>query len=181
MKKTYLAAGIVVAIVVIGAVLVLTRKNPPVDNTKTASDVTPPVAVPPTVVPDTAEPPLPTIPTPPPPPKAPATKPDAHFSGEGDITGESDVMVYEVSFDGKKFSPSTVTVKAGDIVQFKNKSTENFRPASDPHPAHTNYPGFDAQQQLAPGKTFEFKFLKLGSWGYHDHLHPSITGTVVVK
>src|ERR1051326_866180 len=67
------------------------------------------------------------------------------FSGEADIMGK----VYEVDYTSSGFSPSTLTVKAGDTVVFKNKSSSAFWPASDPHPTHTDYPGFDAKQPIA--------------------------------
>jgi plastocyanin len=100
------------------------------------------------------------------------------FSGEADVTG--DTAVKEVVYDGTKFTPATVTIKVGDIVVFKNQGTSPFRVASDPHPTHTNYPEFDSKSAVAAGKSYEFKFTKVGTWGYHDHMNPSATGTVKV-
>jgi len=106
-------------------------------------------------------------------PKPPATAPPgSHFSDEQDIEG-NDVQVYEVDYNGMGFTPASLSIKAGDIVVFKNKSNLDFWPASNPHPTHTDYPGFDAGQSLAPGKSFQFKFVKTGSWKFHNHLNPS--------
>ena len=108
--------------------------------------------------------------------KAPA---NTHFSNEADVTGKG--AVREVDFDGSNFSPSTLTIKAGDTVVFKNKGNSDFWPASNPHPTHTDYPGFDALGPVAPGQFYQFQFNKVGTWGYHDHLNPSARGTIIVQ
>ncbi len=102
------------------------------------------------------------------------------FSGEDDITSP-DVAVFEVSYDGTSFTPKTITIKQGDIVVFKNNSNKDFWPASNNHPSHTLYPEFDPKKSIAPGGKFEFKFLKTGTWGFHDHKNDDATGTIIVK
>ena len=42
------------------------------------------------------------------------------------------------------FDPETLTIKVGDTVEFKNESGEDKWPASNVHPTHELYPGFDA-------------------------------------
>jgi len=106
---------------------------------------------------------------------APAT-----FSPGGETPG-ANIQVVEVDFNGSSFAPNTVTIHQNDYVFFKNKSTVDFWPASNPHPTHTDYPGFDAGKPIPPGGEYKFQFTKIGSWGYHDHLDPSIGGTVVVS
>ncbi len=92
------------------------------------------------------------------------------------------------------FSPNPLTIKVGDTVTFVNKDTAQHWPASAVHPTHTVYPGsdinkcgtaeaatiFDSCKGLATGETFEFTFTHAGSWNYHDHLNPSLWGTIVV-
>ena len=102
-------------------------------------------------------------------------------SGENTDAGGSGIQVVEVDFDGSGFTPATVSIKAGDYVFFKNKSGVDFWPASDPHPTHTDYPGFDAGHPIAPGGEYKFQFNKVGSWGYHNHLQPSEHGIVKVS
>ena len=53
--------------------------------------------------------------------------------------------------------------------------------ASSPHPAHTDYPEFDAKRGIAPGETYEFTFTKTGSWKYHNHVNLGKYGTIVVQ
>ena len=86
-----------------------------------------------------------------------------------------------VKFTGTAFEPSTLTIKAGDTVTFENKSGDDFWPASNVHPTHLLYPGFDAKKPILDGGSYSFTFTKTGSWGYHNHLTPDIQGTIVVK
>ncbi|MBI3037354.1 cupredoxin domain-containing protein [Candidatus Woesearchaeota archaeon] len=87
------------------------------------------------------------------------------------------------------FSPNTLTAKSGDTVMFVNKDTAQHWPASAVHPTHVVYPEpggcigskFDACKGLAQGESFTFVFNEKGSWKYHDHLNPSLWGTIVVN
>lgn len=83
-----------------------------------------------------------------------------------------------VTYDGKSFSPINLKVKAGTTVTWKSSSTAPMWVATDPHPAHTEYSGFDAKKST---NEYSFKFDKTGSWSYHNHLNPSAQGTIVVE
>jgi plastocyanin len=86
-----------------------------------------------------------------------------------------------VKFTDNGFEPSTLTISSGDTVEFENKSSDDFWPASNVHPTHLLYPGFDAKKPILPGGSYSFTFTKNGSWGYHNHLEPDVQGTIVVK
>lgn len=87
-----------------------------------------------------------------------------------------------VVYDAGGFSPKSVTIKKGGAVIFRNKTGKSASVASNPHPTHTTYPEFDQYKTDQRGKDeFRFVFEKVGTWGYHDHLNPSITGTVIVE
>lgn len=87
----------------------------------------------------------------------------------------------EVDYTATGFSPATVTVKKGTTVKFINKSDGQMEVASNPHPIHTDYPGFDQYKSAQKGQMeYDFTFEKVGTWGYHNHLNPTDTGTVVV-
>ena len=79
------------------------------------------------------------------------------------------------------FSPSILEIKSGESVTFINKDSTRHWPASDVHPTHKIYPGFDALRGLAQGEEYSFTFTKQGSWGYHDHLAPRLKGTIIVN
>jgi plastocyanin len=79
------------------------------------------------------------------------------------------------------FDPQTLTINSGDTVKFENKSSDDAWPASNVHPTHLLYKGFDAKKPLLPGDSYSFTFTKKGSWGYHNHLQPDVQGRIVVR
>ena len=93
------------------------------------------------------------------------------------------------------FTPSTVTVDAGDEVFFWNKSDDFLWIASAVHPVHSEYPGthinncgtsaatgtFDSCGNIAVKNGWTFVFNEKGSWVYHDHNDPTRTGTIIVQ
>lgn len=104
---------------------------------------------------------------------------------------EKNVIIYT----NADYSPNTITIKAGETVIWKNQSSRSMWPASAMHPTHRVYSGtsldehcpditnsdFDACTGMLPGNSWSFKFDKIGSWKYHDHLNPYSTGTVAVE
>ena len=86
-----------------------------------------------------------------------------------------------VIYTNAGFSPQVLRVPKGTQVTFRNDTTSPMWVASDPHPTHTNYPGFDALKSMNQGQVYVFTFTKTGSWGYHNHLNPSQGGTIVVE
>jgi len=110
----------------------------------------------------------------------PVKETQSQFSAEEEQS-MADILVVQINYDGKSFSPSALNIKLGDIVIFQNNSSTGFWPASDPHPVHTSYSGFDAKSAIAAGEKWQFVFEKAGTWGFHDHLNPSALGTVTVS
>ena len=94
-----------------------------------------------------------------------------------------------VTYTDTGFSPSVLRVKVGDAVVFTNASSGTMWPASASHPTHKVYPTtggclgstFDACRGFEPGTSWTFRFDFAGTWGYHNHLHPSSTGTIIVE
>ena len=96
-------------------------------------------------------------------------------------TDNSSPKTVTVEISDSGFNPISVTISSGDTVQFTNGGSSLHWPASNPHPQHTDYPGFDALHGLAPGESYSFTFTRIGTWGYHDHLNPSLGGTIIVQ
>ena len=71
------------------------------------------------------------------------------------------------------FSPASVTINADDSVTWKNTDTIN-------HQVVANGGSF-ASPILGAGKTYTHTFRGGGTFRYHDGLHPTLRGTVVVK
>jgi plastocyanin len=86
-----------------------------------------------------------------------------------------------VTYSDSGFTPASINVKVGDTVTFKNDSSKSMWVASAPHPTHTGYSEFDAKKGYASGESYMFTFTKAGTWKYHDHLNPTMTGTVIVE
>lgn len=90
-------------------------------------------------------------------------------------------QTFTVEYTSSGFNPATLEVNSGDTVTWTNTASGTVWPASDPHPTHTAYAGFDANKGLKNGESYSFTFNKVGSWSYHNHLSPSQKGTIIVQ
>jgi plastocyanin len=95
----------------------------------------------------------------------------AHHGGESVV----------VRMEAGGFSPRSVTIRQGDMVVFENRGGHARWPASNIHPTHHIYPDFDARGPVGPGQKWAFTFERPGSWNYHDHLAPDVSGSIVVE
>ena len=86
-----------------------------------------------------------------------------------------------VNYTEAGFNPSSLEVKNGETVRFVNQSGGGMWVASGPHPTHTNYPEFDAKENIPDGETYEFTLTKIGEWKYHNHTGGGKTGMIIVK
>src|SRR2546430_3119909 len=71
------------------------------------------------------------------------------------------------------FTPATVTITEGDSVTWRNADTKAHQVVANG--------GQFASAILEPGKTYTHTFARGGTFRYHDALHPTLRGTVVVK
>ena len=93
------------------------------------------------------------------------------------------------------FSPSEITIRKNQNVEFINQDSDLHWPASDLHPTHKVYPGsdidkcgtseankiFDSCRGLANGESWSFFFQHEGAWSYHDHRNPGMKGKIIVE
>ena len=103
-----------------------------------------------------------------------------------------------VRYTNTGFEPATITIKASTTVEWVNVSDKLMWVASNPHPSHTDLPGFDESgiegnvlavvQGMLPtasahtaGGEYRYTFTTTGTWGYHNHLVPSDRGIVIVE
>ncbi|RJR12813.1 hypothetical protein C4585_03135 [Candidatus Parcubacteria bacterium] len=95
-----------------------------------------------------------------------------------------------VTYNGTSYSPQTVTIKKGGTVSWSS-TVPDMWVASAQHPTHTTYSGTSLQEHCADGATksfdqcgrgtsYSFKFDKVGTWNYHDHVNASARGTIIV-
>jgi plastocyanin len=91
------------------------------------------------------------------------------------------IVYSDEGYQTSEFTPSIVTIRQGQTVLFINSTKEKMWIASDPHPSHSGYPGFDQKTSVGPGGTYQFTFQEIGKWGFHNHLNPVRGGRIIVK
>ncbi len=94
-----------------------------------------------------------------------------------EVTGEPAVTIVRTD---SGYEPNEVTIQKGDIVLWKNESSEFHWPASDLHPTHGIYPEFDPLRPLDTGEDWKFQFDKVGTWKFHDHIRANKVGVIHV-
>lgn len=78
------------------------------------------------------------------------------------------------------FSPQVVTIIKGSSVIWTNYSGSDVTVNSDNYPTNTLYPPLNLG--MFPNKfSVSLVFSKVGTFTYHDQLHPQWTGTVIVN
>lgn len=85
-----------------------------------------------------------------------------------------------VTLTSTGFNPQVITVKTGTKVVWTNSSGQIGNVNSVPHPTHSTYPPLNLGNFL-DGATVSLIFDTAGTYGYHNHLDASKTGTVVVQ
>ncbi len=91
---------------------------------------------------------------------------DFSFGGTG--TG----LTKQVHIYADSFSPATLQVKVGTIVEWKNLDTAN-------HTVTDDILLFDSGP-LGYTDTYKVAFTRTGTYRYHCSLHPLVHGTIVV-
>jgi plastocyanin len=79
----------------------------------------------------------------------------------------------EVTIKGMKFTPGSVTIKAGQSVTWTNNDQRDHTVVADD--------GSFNSGNLGPGASFTHKFAKSGKFKYACALHPRMKGVVEVK
>jgi len=88
----------------------------------------------------------------------------------------------KVAITSSGFVPATITIKAGDTVTWTNQDSSQHQVATDPYPTEDALAGFKAEIPTAQNLTYSYKFTKVGTYTYHDHLNPlKFKATVIVK
>jgi plastocyanin/FtsP/CotA-like multicopper oxidase with cupredoxin domain len=80
----------------------------------------------------------------------------------------------DVAITSTGFSPSSITIKVGDTVRWTNQDNTTHDAMSDDHTAW-------GSPNLPPGKVWSRIFAQPGTFGYHCHIHPEMTGTIQVN
>lgn len=105
---------------------------------------------------------------------SPASPSAAETSPSATVAG----VVVKVSATG--FSPKEVKIKVGEVVTWMNDDTAMHNVSSAPHPTHTAYSPLNLGN-IPAGSKVSLTFPTAGTYKYHDHLNPSLTGSVTVE
>ncbi len=89
-------------------------------------------------------------------------------------------QTFNVDIKDFTFTPSVLNIKKGDTVVWTNSDTAAHQVASNPHPAHTEHPELNSPV-LSTGGTFSVTLTQSGTYNYHCHLHPSMSGQIIVE
>ncbi len=179
--KKIIIGGIVVLVLVIGGWFLLSKNTQaPVTQNNQQTNQAPPE--------NTGTLPTSISPT--------STNPSTQNTADASIKVEvATSKTYDVTYKESGYSPSTLTIKAGDTVTFKNQGPGGMWTASGMHPSHTVYSGttlqqhcpdsannsFDECQSVGTGQSWSFTFTKTGTWGYHNHVNASQFGKIIVE
>lgn len=85
-----------------------------------------------------------------------------------------------VTQTSKGFSPQTITVKLGETVVWVNEDKVTHNVSSALHPTHQAYPPLNLGDYEATQK-MSITIPTPGTYKYHDHLYPNLTGTIIVE
>jgi plastocyanin len=95
-------------------------------------------------------------------------------------SGSSQKAAATITYSNSGFSPSTTTVKAGDVVAINNTSSGDMQLDSNPHPIHTDDTDLNVGL-VGAGQTKTFTVTQKGTFGFHNHLNPGDTATIIVQ
>lgn len=87
---------------------------------------------------------------------------------------------HSVSVTSAGFLPKTLTIKVGETVTWMNDDSANHTVNSAPHPAHTDYSPLNLNV-IQPGASKSLSFPMAGTYKYHDHLNPTLFGSITVE
>lgn len=85
-----------------------------------------------------------------------------------------------VTISNSGYSPKDITIKPGESVTWTNSDSAVHTVNSAIHPTHQVYPPLNLGN-LAPGTSKSLTFPEAGTYKYHDHLNPTLFGSVTVE
>jgi len=98
-------------------------------------------------------------------------------SGGGNVGSKTSGATAATKFnetDSLKFSPTSNTVKTGDVVEWDNGSGVAHNVTFDAYPSITS-------DNMNQGDTFQVKFTKAGTYPFHCTIHPGMDGSITVS
>ena len=87
--------------------------------------------------------------------------------------------IWNIIYANDIFDPASITIQKGDSVIFVDQGASSALIESDPHPAHSGNAELNLGM-LNVGKSLSAQMNSVGTWGYHNDLNTSQTGTIIV-
>jgi plastocyanin len=107
-------------------------------------------------------------------PSSAATASSTSAAGPGQVvTGQTAAFTVKQT-DQLQFSPSSATIKAGQVLEWTNSGQVAHNVTFDSYPAISS-------DTMNGGDTFEVKFTQPGTYQFHCTFHPGMEGTVTVQ
>ena len=95
-----------------------------------------------------------------------------------DARGQKNVRVV---LTDEGFIPKSIRIQRGTTITFTTTRKNELWPASNPHPSHFLYSGFDSKTPVQEGDSWSYTFELVGVWEYHDHIRSYFTGIIYVE
>lgn len=112
--------------------------------------------------------------------QTPVPQPTSQATDEAEISSEEVDEALLVEITSKGFDPKEIKIKAGQTVTWMNTDTAVHTVNSAIHPTHQVYPRLNLDN-IQPGAKKSLSFPDTGTYKYHDHLNPSLTGSITVE
>ncbi len=94
-------------------------------------------------------------------------------------TPQMDRDALTITYTDNGFEPKDITVKKGSTVTVKNSTSGFMQFSSDDHPVHQDNEEMNLKN-IGAGESVTYTASKTGTWGFHDHIEDSKTGTITV-
>jgi hypothetical protein len=105
-------------------------------------------------------------------------------SKKSSCTERSAEKISTITFGENEVYPTCSLVTSGQEVIWVNQTERTVYVSSNPHPIHTDnreISGGKFSLLLAPGEMTNVTLTKKGTFGFHDHLRPTHSGTIIVN
>ena len=87
---------------------------------------------------------------------------------------------YSIFYTGGVFSPTTLRIHAGDLVEFQNRTLLPIKIIADNQGKATKF-GFENSGDIPSGSNFSFTFSGAGIFNYYNERNPNETGSIIVR
>jgi plastocyanin len=96
------------------------------------------------------------------------------------LTSKTNNTTVTVQISAGGFSPSSIAVKSGTHIIWKNVDSAPHAVASNPYPSSASLTSLHSQS-VPPNGSYEYTVAKTGVIAYHDDTQPTHNGSIKVE